>query len=97
MLSCPLNPDHREQIRELFGAMADLHYRFWGEFLHLAVLEEPDQDREAAYLATHWRYLRAILGQSVRRILDVGCEGGAFAEWLARETNANSSGRTVTR
>lgn len=77
-----------------FDALGSLYYEYWGEFLHLALFEPGDDpaDLTAAYQRTHERYLEALGGTAVRRVLDVACGGGALSAWLADRTNAEVVG-----
>jgi len=77
----------QRNVQTTFAVSVDLYYELWGPFFHLAISEDPSLDLAAAFEATHRRYLAAIRGDAVRRILDVGCGGGAFAEWLADHTS----------
>lgn len=80
------------RVRALFAATADLYYEFWGPYFHLAIFDDPAQGFDAAFEATHQRYLKAIRGEHARRIIELGCGGGAFAEWLAARTTADVLG-----
>lgn len=86
--------NYRENMLTGFNALADLYYTYWGEFFHLALFEPGDDpaDLAAAYRRTHERYLEAIGGTAVERILDVACGGGALSAWLADRTNAQVLG-----
>jgi hypothetical protein len=37
--------NYRQNVRYIFGAIADLYYAYWGEFFHLAVFEEVTTQR----------------------------------------------------
>ncbi len=80
--------NYRENIRNLFGATADLYYARWGEFFHLAIFEQGDDtsDIDAGLERTHRRYFEAIRGESAERILELACGGGAFSQWMAERT-----------
>lgn len=80
---------YRDNMRHVFRATADLYYRCWGEFFHLAVFEDGDdpQDLNTAFTRTHERYFRAIHGSAAARILELACGGGAFSEWMAARTS----------
>jgi cyclopropane fatty-acyl-phospholipid synthase-like methyltransferase len=81
-------------MRCLFGVTAELYYKNWGEFFHLAIFEEGD-DRtnfDAAFERTHQRYFDAIGGAQAGRILELATGGGAFAEWMAGRTPAEVVG-----
>jgi SAM-dependent methyltransferase len=83
-----------ENMRVGFNALVDFYYTYWGEFFHLAVYEPGDDpaDVAAAYEHTHERYLEAIGGPAVKRILDVACGGGALSAWLADRTTGEVVG-----
>jgi SAM-dependent methyltransferase len=80
-------PSGRE-IREGFDALADVYYAYWGEYLHLAIFDEPDSlaDLAAAYQRTHERYFAAIGGLTAERVLELACGGGALSAWMADRT-----------
>jgi len=90
--------ERRQQYHENmllgFDALAELYYAYWGEFFHLAIFRPGDDpaDLTVAYQRTHERYLEAIGGPAVRRILDVACGGGALSAWLADHTTAQVVG-----
>ncbi len=86
----------QRNVQTTFAVSVDLYYELWGPFLHLAIFEDPSLDLAAAFEATHRRYLVAIRGDAVQRILDVGCGGGAFAEWLADHTAAHVLGIDIS-
>ena len=48
---------YREDIPFGFAATADLYYRYWGEFFHLAIFNEGDDlsDFTGAFERTHER------------------------------------------
>ncbi len=83
-------------VQKTFAVSVDLYYEVWGPFFHLAIFEDPSLDPAAAFEATHRRYLAAIRGDAAQRILDVGCGGGAFAEWLADHTAAHVLGIDIS-
>lgn len=86
--------NYRDDVRNLFGATADLYYSRWGEFFHLAIFEEGDDstDIEAGLERTHRRYFEAIRGAQAERILELACGGGAFSEWMAARTDGEVVG-----
>lgn len=85
---------YRELIPLVFDTTAELYYTHWGEFFHLAVFEdgEDETDFDSALERTHERYCDALGGAAAGRILEVATGGGAFAEWLARRTSGEVLG-----
>lgn len=79
---------YRELIPLVFDTTAEMYYTHWGEFFHLAVFEdgEDETDFDSALERTHERYRDALGGAAAGRILELATGGGAFAEWLARRT-----------
>lgn len=90
--------NYRENMRDIFGATADLYYENWGEFFHLAIFEENDDlsDFDGAFERTHERYFRAINGGRAGRILELATGGGAFAAWMAKRTKAKIVGVDIS-
>jgi len=86
----------QRHVQTTFAVSVELYYEFWGPFFHLAIFEDSARDLAAAYEDTHCRYLGAIRGDGVRRILELGCGGGAFAEWLADHTPAHVLGIDIS-
>ncbi len=84
-------------MEAMFAAVTDLYARHWNDFFHFALFENDDQSWEAAYEATHERYLDALRVDRAERILEVGCGRGGFAELLAARTNAEVVGVDVSR
>jgi tocopherol O-methyltransferase len=82
--------NYRENVEIGFDTLANLYYAYWGENFHLALDE--DDDIAAAYQRTHEEYLTAIGGARARRIVELGCGGGALAEWLADQTTGHVLG-----
>ncbi len=87
---------YRRKIQTVFAATADLYYEFWGPFFHLAIFDDPALDLHSAFEYTHNQHLAAIRGPDSRRILDLACGGGAFAEWLAKRTRAEVLGIDIS-
>lgn len=89
---------YRDNVRHVFRATADVYYRYWGQFFHLAVFEEGDdpRDLDAAFTRTHERYFRAISGSTAGRILELACGGGAFSQWLAERTSGDVVGIDIS-
>lgn len=91
--------DHyRRNIRALFRATAGLYDACWGEFFHLAVFEEAEDESgfEAALQRTHRRYFTAIAGARAGRILELACGGGAFSAWMAERTGGEVVGVDIS-
>ena len=72
-------------VAYVFDATAEVYYTYWGEFFHFAIFEpsETEHDFDRALERTHYGYLDLIAGRGAARILEIGCGGGAFAEWMA--------------
>ena len=89
---------YRDNVRHVFRATADVYYRYWGQFFHLAVFEEGDdpRDLDAAFTRTHERYFRAISGSTAGRILELACGGGAFSQWMAERTSGDVVGIDIS-
>jgi SAM-dependent methyltransferase len=86
--------NYRENMQRVFGVAGELYYANWGEFFHLAIFEEGEDraDFAAGFERTHRRYFEGIGGTRAKRILELACGGGAFAEWMADRTQGDVVG-----
>lgn len=64
----------------MFAATADLYYRYWGEFFHLAIFDEGGDltDFAGAFERTHEGYFSAIRGAEAGRIIELAQAGARF-------------------
>lgn len=89
---------YREMIPVVFNATAELYYKNWGEFFHLAIFADGEDldDFDAALERTHQRYFEAIGGAARGRIVELATGGGAFAEWMADRTDGEVIGIDIS-
>jgi len=90
--------NYRTNMRNIFGASADLYYAYWGEHFHLGIFEQgaDTKDFDAALERTHQKYFEAINGGKAKRILELGSGGGAFAAWMAERTEGEVVGVDIS-
>lgn len=88
---------HEENMERMFAAVSDLYADYWHDFFHFALFEDDDESWDAAFERTHRRYASALEAAPGRRVLELACGRGGFAEWLARTTGAQVLGIDIAR
>ena len=90
-------PDHVENMERMFAAVSDLYAEHWSDFFHFAIFEEDGEDRDAAFERTHRRYLEALELKPGDKALELACGRGGFADFLARNSEAEILGIDISR
>lgn len=86
-----------ENVERMFAAVSDLYARYWNDFFHFALFERGDETWEEAFEATHRKYLAALRASDARKLIDLACGRGGFAEVLARNTSGEVLGIDLSR
>jgi cyclopropane-fatty-acyl-phospholipid synthase len=88
---------YRESIETMFAAVTDLYARHWSDFFHFAIFETDEESWEEAFDRTHVKYMNALGIGRARKILEIGCGRGGFAELLAAKTSGEVLGIDLSR
>lgn len=88
---------YADNMERMFAAVGDLYARYWNDFFHFALFERGDESWEAAFEATHRRYMAALRIAEARSALDLACGRGGFAHVLAQHTAGDVLGIDIAR
>jgi SAM-dependent methyltransferase len=88
---------HVENMERMFAAVGDLYADYWNDFFHFAIFEEDGEDWQAAFERTHCRYLDALRLKPGDKAIELACGRGGFAEFLARNSEADIIGIDISR
>jgi sterol 24-C-methyltransferase len=91
------SPDHVENMERMFAAVSDLYAEHWSEFFHFAIFEGDEDDWDAAFERTHRRYLEALELKPGDKAIELACGRGGFADYLARNSEAEILGIDISR
>ena len=79
-------PDRRcRAMRRMFSSVSDMYARWWGEYFHFALYDQPELPRAEAFRRTHAGYFAALRVSEARCCLEVACGRGAFSALLAEQ------------
>ncbi|HEV7368551.1 SAM-dependent methyltransferase [Arenibaculum sp.] len=87
---------HVENMERMFAAVSDLYARYWDDFFHFAIHEDPGESRERAFERTHRRYMEALRIERARSAADLACGRGGFANVLAHHAAGTVLGIDVS-
>lgn len=83
------------EMQEMFAAVSEIYARYWHEYFHFALFQG-DESWEEAFLRTHERYVQALGVPSARRVLEMACGRGGFAEFMATRTSGEVLGIDIS-
>jgi len=87
---------YQESMKKMFAAVSDLYASYWGDFFHFAIFDNQSQTYEQALKKTHDKYLDELNVSQSRRILDIACGRGGFANLMARNTEGSVLGVDIS-
>lgn len=86
-----------ENVERMFAAVSDLYALYWNDFFHFAIFERGDETWNEAFEATHRKYMEALRIGEARKVIDLACGRGGFANVLAENTPAEVLGIDLSR
>jgi SAM-dependent methyltransferase len=88
---------YAENMERMFAAVSDLYARYWHDFFHFAIFENDDESWDEAFARTHHGYLKALRAEQARKVLELACGRGGFANLLAENTSGTVLGIDISR
>jgi len=89
--------NYQESMRKMFAAVSDLYASYWGDFFHFAIYNDSSQTYEQALKNTHDKYLAELNVSGSKRILDLACGRGGFANLMAQNTEGQVLGVDISQ
>ena len=84
-------------MTKMFAAVSELYASYWGDFFHFAIFEDGSQSYEEALKKTHDKYMAELKIADARRVLDLACGRGGFADLMAQNTKGRVLGVDISK
>jgi cyclopropane fatty-acyl-phospholipid synthase-like methyltransferase len=89
--------NYQESMQKMFAAVSDLYAAYWSDFFHFAIYDDGSQSYRQALKNTHDKYIAELNVGSCRRIIDLACGRGGFADLMAQNTGGQVLGVDISQ
>lgn len=84
-------------MEKMFAAVSELYARYWHEFFHFAIFENPNQSWDEAFHNTHEKYFSALQIDKANNVLEIACGRGALTNLIASRARGSVLGIDISR
>jgi len=84
-------------MERMFAAVSDLYAEYWNDLFHFAIFRNENESWESAFKYTHEKYMEALRIEHAKKILELACGRGGFANILAENTSGSVLGIDISR
>ncbi len=80
---------YKDMVSTYYSVATESYRRYWGDFFHPAIFEDPSDDIKTALLKTRRRFLRDSRLKPGDTAIDLGCGIGALSCFICAEARCN--------